>query len=79
MTVTTHKTSGDTVIADYVYTRLADSKISRVVESNAGGQVSQTDYDYDELGRLKQEAYNGVAAGGDYTIDYSLDLVALCW
>jgi large repetitive protein len=71
----THKTSVGAVIADYVYTRLPDGKISRVVESDAGGQVSQTDYQYDVLGRLKQEAYNRVAAGSDYTIDYKLDLV----
>jgi len=28
---------------------------------------------------LKQEAYNGVVAGTDYTIDYKIDLVGNGW
>ncbi len=45
-----------------------------MVESNASGTLSTTEYTYDELGRLTREQFDG-PAGTDYTTEYTLDLV----
>jgi hypothetical protein len=70
-----HSTPTNNILAEYDYTRRADDRITRVVEKDNIGIVSTTDYVFDELGRLRRENYDGVAAGADYQTDYALDLV----
>jgi RHS repeat-associated protein len=71
----THKDAIDAVMAAYAYTRYADGRIEDVQESNGTGLTGTAQYDYDELGRLTLESYNGTATGTDYTTSYTLDIV----
>jgi RHS repeat-associated protein len=71
----THETATDALFASYEYTRDAVGRIKEVDESDAGGVTGHEYYDYDNLGRLKQESYDGTAAGSDYTTIYGLDVV----
>src|SRR5438034_33824 len=71
----THKNAIDAVMASYAYTRDSDGRITDVQESDISGLTGTSHYDYDELGRLTLENYNGAAAGTDYTTSYTLDIV----
>jgi RHS repeat-associated protein len=79
MDVTNRASAGGALLSDFTYTRRADGHIATVSETvkqpDGSSVTTSNSYTYDADNRLKQEVVNTSATGGDYTTDYTLDLV----
>jgi RHS repeat-associated protein len=77
--MTNRDAAGGTVLSTFTYTRRVDGQITNVSETvnqPTGSPVVTTNaYTYDALNRLTREVVDTSTVGGDYTTDYTLDLV----
>jgi RHS repeat-associated protein len=75
----TNEDGSSNILSSFTYTRRADGQITQESESvsQPGGSVvtGTTNYQYDALDRLTQEAYSGSVSGTSFTANYTLDLV----
>jgi RHS repeat-associated protein len=74
-----NKDGAGSVLSSFTYTRRGDGQITTaseaVTQPGGGTETTTTTYAYDGLDRLTREAADTSTPGGDYTNQYTLDLV----